>query len=199
MERVTRVGVWIWEKWLFRLIENVKVSRQTVALGRLTDWENMARESKKQNHNRGCVCTPVGLSVISHASADWLQFKSDLRRAKQGHSSTSQTLAFLLKAWMFICSNQSLKEQKSSNWQQWKNKWLTSQQPNACESGLSWCQAFVFLPSTTKRSAPPGLFSAVFSFIRPSFQWAFSQTQQDTKEKYPRTPLIYNQLLKVKL
>lgn len=124
--RDTRWRLTMRKKWLLRLIEKVKVSFQTVASGRLTDC---GQGIKTRTHNRGCVCTPVGLSAVSHASTDWFQFKSDLRRGKQGHSSTSQTLAFLLEAWLFICSNQSLKEPKGSNWHQWKtNGWPCSEQ-----------------------------------------------------------------------
>lgn len=109
-------------------------------------------------------------SAISHASTDWFQFKSDLRRGKQGHSSTSQTLAFLLEAWMFICSNQSLKEQKKSETNTNEKRMADLAATKRQWIGLSGCQTLASLPSTTKRSAPSNLFLLQFwlSFF-PSF------------------------------
>lgn len=183
------VGVCRWEKWLFGLIEDVKVSLQTVASGQVDRRRKYGRGIKKQKHNRGCVCTPVGWSAVSHASTDWFHFKSALWRGRQGHSSTSQTLAVLLQGWMFICSNQSLQEPKQF-------KGLTLQQANASESGYSGVRhelSFLLRPTGLLLCRLDSDSSAPSVNLLPLL---------DTKEKISKDASICTecrQLLKVKL
>lgn len=168
-------------------------------IGQVDRLRKYGQGIKTRTHNRGCVCTPVGLNAVSHASTDWFQFKSNLRRGKQGHSSTSQTLAFLFEAWLFICSNQSLKEPKGSNWHQWRtNGWPCSEQMPVNRvvrvSNISvdnfyyqeFCSFWLFFP-------------AVLTCILSPFQSTYCSIP---KKKHPRMPSICTdccQLLKVKL
>lgn len=75
-----------------------------------------------------------------------------------------------------------------------KKEWLTLQQPNASESGLSGCQTLASLPSTTKRSAPSTFFWCSFDFH--SFPLSVHLLLLlDTKEKISKDAFNLHRLL----